>query len=135
MRRYLFIAEEFQIYCSSVYRPLDDEVNGKKFCHMFHSKTVNRLTEIVLETIRDENSSLRMLTATNLIRMGLNFNFNFVVHCGVPSEFDAYLQQIGRVGCDGSQSHAVLLYMVNNSANYLQICFYLLKVTNANWHF
>lgn len=74
---------------------------------MLHSRTVGKIKENILQSIQNVESCLRVLIATNAVRMGLDFLCNFVVNFGPPSEFDDYLQQIGR---DGSQSHSVLLY-------------------------
>lgn len=108
--------------CSKLYRYFEDQLGEKSYAqgrsqksenrlfNMFHSRTVSKIKENVLQSIQNEESCLRVLIATNAVGMGLDFLCNFVINFGPPSEFDDYLQQIGRVGRDGSQSHSVLLY-------------------------
>ena len=62
---------------------------------MYHSRFVDKIKRYVLK-------SIHQIDSTNAVGMIINF--------GPPSEFDDYLQQIGKVGRDGSQSYSMLLY-------------------------
>ena len=77
---------------------------------MYHSRTVDNIKQYVLKSINQIDSNLRVLIAINAVGMGLDFQCNFVINFGPPSEFDDYLQQIGRVGRDGCESYSMLLY-------------------------
>jgi superfamily II DNA helicase RecQ len=87
-----------------------DEVKDRELFDMYHSRTTDKVKSKILSTIKEPNSTLRIIIATNAVGMGLDFQSNHVIHYGPPSEYDAYLQQIGRVGRDGSACHAMLLY-------------------------
>ena len=108
--------------CSKLYRFFEEELGDKAYVegsckksenrlfNMYHSRTVDKIKQNVLKSIHHIDSNLRVLIATNAVGMGLDFQCNFVINYGPPSEFDDYLQQIGRVGRDGSQSCSMLLY-------------------------
>ena len=108
--------------CSKLYRFFEDELGDKAYTergakksenrlfNMYHSRTIDKIKQDILQSIPNRDSNLRVLIATNAVGMGLDFQCNYVINYGPPSEFDDYLQQIGRVGRDGTQSHSVLLY-------------------------
>ena len=108
--------------CSKLFRFFEDQLGSKSYVegsskksenrlfNMFHSRTIDKIKENILQSIQIEESCLRVLIATNAVGMGLDFQCNYVFNFGPPSEFDDYLQQIGRVGRNGNQSHSVLLY-------------------------
>ena len=96
--------------CSSLYSFFKEEVVDTSLFNMFHSRTVSKIKEKILDSIRDSQSVLRVLIATNAVGMGLNFDCKYVINFGPPSDYDAYLQQIGRVGRDGTKSQAMLVY-------------------------
>ena len=61
--------------------------------------------------IRDDmgvsDGQIRILFATNAAGMGVNFeDTHQVVHFGVPTDMDTYVQQLGRVGRKQQQSRA-----------------------------
>ncbi len=50
------------------------------------------------------------MIATKVIGMGLDLDVDTVLHFGLPSTFEDYLQQIGRSGRRGGHAHAIMLY-------------------------
>ncbi|MCL6585930.1 MAG: ATP-dependent DNA helicase [Anoxybacillus sp.] len=54
---------------------------------------------------------LQLVCCTNAFGMGVNKeNVRYVLHFHLPSQLEAYVQEIGRAGRDGKNSIAVLLY-------------------------
>ncbi|GGJ59964.1 ATP-dependent DNA helicase RecQ [Anoxybacillus voinovskiensis] len=54
---------------------------------------------------------LQLVCCTNAFGMGVNKeNVRYVVHFHLPSQLEAYVQEIGRAGRDGKNSLAILLY-------------------------
>lgn len=115
------------IYCRSL------KVVGRVFCHlkaelgegawvtkgndqrsenlligMFHSATLQRHKERVLKSLHGDGNC-RVVVATTALGMGLNFpNVSHVVMYGPPEDIEAIVQQVGRAGRHGLQSHAIL---------------------------
>ena len=83
---------------------------SERLYDMVHSKTPNNIKEFVTKSLMDPNSRLRVVIATKVIGMGIDIQCQQVIHFGPPQTVDDYVQQIGRAGRDGSQSHAILLY-------------------------
>ncbi|MDQ0244278.1 ATP-dependent DNA helicase RecQ [Bacillus fengqiuensis] len=56
-------------------------------------------------------NQLDVICCTSAFGMGINkANIRFVIHFHLPTQMEAYLQEIGRAGRDGNNSLAVLLY-------------------------
>lgn len=77
---------------------------------MVHSKTSKEVKVHVLDSLMEPEAALRIVIATKVIGLGLDVECQRVVHYGPPTTMDDYLQQIGRAGRDGSQTHAVMVY-------------------------
>ena len=106
------------IYCNSIqdvsklYVYLTSEVpNSVNYCEMFHSETPKAKKEKILNDLCNEDGLLKITIATSALGMGIDVpKTNNVILYGVPQQMVKIIQEIGRVGHDGSPALAVLLY-------------------------
>uniref|UniRef100_A0A8C6U030 DNA 3'-5' helicase n=1 Tax=Neogobius melanostomus TaxID=47308 RepID=A0A8C6U030_9GOBI len=83
---------------------------------MFHSKTLQQNKSHVLSSFSGEGNC-RVVVATTALGMGLHFpTVSHVVLYGVPEDVEAIVQEIGRAGRNGAQSHAVV-YCIKQHKN------------------
>lgn len=67
------------------------------------------MREKVLNSFTNPNSTLRLLIATTAFGMGVDCrDIRRIIHWGVPSDIEQYVQGTGRAGHDGLQAEAVL---------------------------
>ena len=63
----------------------------------------------VLSTFSTIDSSLRLVIATSAFGLGIDISdIRRVIHWGLPSSIEEYVQEAGRAGRDGHISHAIL---------------------------
>ncbi|XP_061194372.1 bifunctional 3'-5' exonuclease/ATP-dependent helicase WRN-like [Saccostrea echinata] len=106
------------IYCTSIrdvsklYHYLTSEVpDCVSFCDMFHSETPDSKKKKILDDLCNENGSLRIVIATSALGMGIDMaSANNVILYGAPKQLVEVIQEIGRVGRDGTPALALLLY-------------------------
>ncbi|MBM7648023.1 ATP-dependent DNA helicase RecQ [Bacillus ectoiniformans] len=76
----------------------------------FYHGGMNQEDRILIQQ-QFQNDELDIICATSAFGMGINKNnIHFVIHFHLPSEFESYLQEIGRAGRGGEDSLAILLY-------------------------
>ncbi|KAK3104602.1 hypothetical protein FSP39_005949 [Pinctada imbricata] len=81
------------------------------YVQMFHSKITEDVKDDIRKDMEKEDGHIRVLIATSAAGMGVNFKGLYeVINYGPPKDMDAFVQQFGRVGRDGVQSKALLLY-------------------------
>jgi ATP-dependent DNA helicase RecQ len=96
--------------CSALY-DLFIRKGKKKHVQMYHSRTPARIQDKIRKDMDDPKGSVRVLFCTNAAGMGVNFSgVNNVVNYGPPADLDTLLQQLGRAGRDGAQSHHLMVY-------------------------
>ncbi|XP_003389188.1 PREDICTED: uncharacterized protein LOC100639792 [Amphimedon queenslandica] len=77
---------------------------------MFFKGTRTHVKQRIIENFT-KDSCLRIIICTDAFGMGVNCpDVRLVIHYGVPSDVETYVQQIGRSGRDGKESYAVLLH-------------------------
>ena len=85
-------------------RKIDNRLVG-----MFHSQTEPDNKDRVIKSLNGQGNC-RVVIATTALGMGLNFpNIGHVVMYGAPEDPEDIVQQVGRAGRNGLQSHAVLI--------------------------
>lgn len=78
---------------------------------MLHTLSSKSNKEVVLQEMAQETGYIRVLICTISFGMGVNCKgVQRIIHLGPPKSVEAYIQESGRAGRDGSQSKAVLLY-------------------------
>jgi ATP-dependent DNA helicase RecQ len=82
-----------------------------RFVDMYTATTHPSVKEKLVSTITSRHSTLRIVIATIAFGMGLDCpNIRKVIHWGVPSDIESYLQETGRAGRDNNKAKAVLYY-------------------------
>ena len=75
---------------------------------MFSSQTDDDTKSRILSSLFGDGNC-RVVVATTALGLGLNFpNVRHVIMYGVPEDLEGIVQQAGRAGRDGSQSHAAV---------------------------
>lgn len=81
------------------------------FLEMLHSCTPKSNKEHILESFQKEDGCVRVLVATIAFGMGVDCKkVNRIIHFGPAKNIEAYMQESGRAGRDGTASIAYLLY-------------------------
>ena len=82
-----------------------------RLCDMFTACVRSEVKDIILKLYRNPTSCLRIIFATIAFGMGLDCpNVRHVIHWGVPSDIESYLQETGRAGRDDQPSRATLYF-------------------------
>ena len=85
-----------------------DQKASTQLIGIYHSNTLKHNKNRVISSLTAQGNC-RVVVATTALGMGLNFpNISHVVMYGPPDDAEAIVQQIGRAGRNGLQSHAIL---------------------------
>lgn len=101
------------VYCSSrsITETLTELMKAKGIHRIgyYHGGMTNEERMLIQQQfIYDE---LSCIIATNAFGMGINKpNIRYVIHFHIPSQLEAYVQEIGRAGRDGLESIAIILW-------------------------
>lgn len=77
----------------------------------FHKDYPESMKQIIIQELTKTNPKLRLILATVTLGMGLNApSVERIIHCRPPTNLEKYLQEIGRAGCNGQPSTAVMFF-------------------------
>uniref|UniRef100_A0A7M5V0T6 DNA 3'-5' helicase n=1 Tax=Clytia hemisphaerica TaxID=252671 RepID=A0A7M5V0T6_9CNID len=77
----------------------------------FHAYSPQSVKNHVLAQASILESHLRVIICTSAFGMGVNVKgFNRCIHFGPPSTVESFVQEVGRVGRDGSPSESILMF-------------------------
>jgi superfamily II DNA helicase RecQ len=89
---------------------------GNRFAEIFTRGSSADMKQNILDNFSKVDTNLRVVIATTAFGMGLDIpDVRQVVHIGLPSAIEMYVQESGRVGRDGKPSKAIL---INRSSAY-----------------
>ena len=84
-------------------------VTGFRLIDMFSRVMTNEKKDEVLQSFSKTDSVLRLVVATTAFGMGIDCpNIRRIIHWGLPSTLEEYVQETGRAGRDGESSVATL---------------------------
>ena len=76
---------------------------------MFHSRVDDDDKSLILDSMKNPDGNCRVVFCTIAFGMGVDIsNIRTVVHYGLPSDIDDYMQESGRGGRDGHECNATL---------------------------
>mgnify|MGYP001792677308 FL=1 len=83
--------------------------------HMFHLGTHENRKKIILQLMTASVSRMQIVLCSSSFSLGLNLaGIKYVVHYGVPSSVEDYVQEVGRAARElGLTGHAILLAYKN----------------------
>lgn len=89
----------------------DSKDPRQRLIEMLHALSSKSNKEVVLQEMGQEAGCIRVLICTIAFGMGVNCKgVQRVIHLGPSKSVEAYIQESGRAGRDGSPSKALLLY-------------------------
>ena len=112
------------------------DANDSKYVlvEMLHSCTPAANKQQILHSFQTEHGKIRVLIATIAFGMGVDCKgVHRIVHYGPSKNLEAYVQETGRAGRDGRQSHAYILYhgiLLNHPEGDIKS---VLKINQENW--
>ena len=87
------------------------DVSKHRLVDMFTNVTEGTVKESIISSMCNDSEILRVLICTVAFGMGLNTEgVREVIHWGVSSDIESYIQETGRGGRDGLPCKAVLYY-------------------------
>ncbi|XP_072042303.1 putative ATP-dependent DNA helicase Q1 [Amphiura filiformis] len=105
------------VYCRSLtqsrklYAYLDAEVHvhPKPFAK-YHSETIPDIQKEVVASFAHEDGEIRILFSTIAFGMGVDVKgLHNIIHLGIPSDIEFFVQESGRAGRDGKLSCSILV--------------------------
>ncbi|XP_076079993.1 ATP-dependent helicase wrn-1-like [Mytilus galloprovincialis] len=101
---------------SNLYKFITTEIQDfKPYVQMYHSETTDQIKSLILSDLQKSNHDLKIVIATSALGMGVDIvNIKTVLFYGPPRSIVDLVQEVGRVGRDGSDSVTFILYNHNH---------------------
>ena len=108
--------------CATIFNVICSELEDKVYVNckpnprlrivdMFHGGTPDSVKKHIVSQLSIPDSCLRVVICTIAFGMGVNCSsVNESIHFGAPKSLEAYIQESGRIGRDGSPSISRVLY-------------------------
>ena len=99
------------VQCHSMYGIFEEALGSETgLFAMYHGTTHPDVQQKVVKDFENPEGQIRLLFATIAFGMGVDVkSVHTIIHMGVPSDIDDYLQESGRAGRDGRQSVSVII--------------------------
>ena len=107
------------IYCNTrkeTVRVVGILMENKISCGCYHAGLESLERELVQESFC--SGTLSVIVATVAFGMGIDKEVKLIINYGMPSDLSTYIQEIGRGGRSGEQSHCILYYTPSDMATH-----------------
>ena len=117
-----FIYTQTRNQCATIYNAFNSDLGNNiyqnceanprfRLVDMFHGGTPESIKKHIVAQLAIPDSCLRVVICTVAFGMGVNCsNVNESIHFGAPKSLEAYIQESGRIGRNGSTSISRILY-------------------------
>ncbi len=96
---------------SALYVPGRPQTPENKIVGIFHSLTLPKYKQRVMDSFKNDTGSVRVVIATSALSMGVNFpDVKYVVHYGPARSLVDHIQEAGRAGRNGEKAHDITIY-------------------------
>ena len=109
-------ADIYEFFLSSLGKHFTDPIGAPnlscfRLVDMYTSVTVPSVKEEIEKSMKDKDSTLRILVCTTAFGMGIDCQgVRSVIHWGPPKDIENYIQEVGRGGRDGRSTTAMLCF-------------------------
>ena len=107
----LLVSFLFEKLGLKLYPPKLPELPVNRLVGIYHSHTLQKYKDRVVDSFKDNKGNVRIVVATSALSMGVNFpDVVYVVHAGAPRALVDHIQEAGRAGRNGNRAHDVTIY-------------------------
>lgn len=107
----LMVSFMFEKLGCKLYPPEHPELPVHRLVGIYHSHTLQKYKDRVVDAFKHNIGNLRVIVATSALSMGVNFpDVVYVVHAGPPRALVDHIQEAGRAGRNGNKAHDITIY-------------------------